>query len=317
MGILDSKTRVMDVVMTPWGRSMLARGGLNVAYASFTDGQTYYDPSSISGSIDSAVDRIYLESPASLPQDMLAVVTDDSGNIIPTIVLASSSYASTLGSDGTIYSGSLAINGINPTFSSSFSSAIIDLTNTFQAAYKLNTIIGSRDPLDDTDSFVINPVTASFTINSSDNLGIISSIGTANSLFFDRRFSNSPQFKFLPPVVKNGDTDVNLGTFVNIKESNSYTYEDMKNEIFGTDQNPIKQRFDSNFQDTSLSNDIVMQMYEITVDGVTKLESFDYGEVTDLTDRARQNKRVIFFGKVQTDQYESATFLNLFTVVLD
>ena len=58
-------------------------------------------------------------------------------------------------------------------------------------------------------------------------------------------------------------------------------------------------------------------MYEITVDGVTKLESFDYGEVTDLTDRARQNKRVIFFGKVQTDQYESATFLNLFTVVLD
>lgn len=318
MGILNSKTRVMDVVMTPWGRSALARGGLNVAYATFTDGQAYYDPSSISGSYDSAANRIYLEAPASLPQDMLAIVTDDSGNIIPTFVFSPDGTASPVGTDGTLYSGNLAISSLSPTLSSSFSSAINNLSNTFQVAYGLNSIIGTRDPLDDDEDFEVSPVTASFFINESTNdLSFATTIESADSLFFDRRFSNFSKFKFLPPVVKNGDNEINLGTYTNLKQSNSYTYEDMKNEIFGTDTSPIKQRFDSEFIETSLSNDIVMQMYEITNGGITKLDAFDYGEISDSTDKEHQNKRIIFFGKVITDAYETSTFVNLFTVVLD
>jgi len=110
MGILDPKKRVVDVVMTPLGREALSRSGLNVAYASFTDGQAYYDESSISGSYDQATDRIYLEAPGSLPQDTLALVTDDTGDLIPSFVFGSDSDTGSdarsgfrIGTDGTIY----------------------------------------------------------------------------------------------------------------------------------------------------------------------------------------------------------------------
>jgi hypothetical protein len=319
MGILDSKTRIMDVVMTPLGRAALARGGLNIAYASFTDGQAYYDPSSITGSYDTATDRIYLEAPPSLPQDTLAIVTDDSGNIIPQTVFSEDSYV-VVGPDGSVYDPALSspLNNISPTLSGAFSSAVTLLGNSFLASYNYNTFIGTKPPLDDVVDFTITPTTASFRIpNDLSSLGIIEDITSVDSLFFDRRFANFSQFKFLPPVVSNGQTDVNLGSYTNIRQTDSYTYEDMKNEIFGTDANPVKQRFSADFEETSHSNDIVAQMFEITTDGVKKLDAFDFGEINDPSDISRPNKRIVFFGKVFTDDAETSTYVNLFTVVLD
>lgn len=311
MGALDSKTRVIDVVMTPNGRASLARGGLNVAYATFTDGQTYYDPGSISGSYDTAADRIFLEAPSSLPQDTLTQITDDTGKLLP--VDAFGTYAS---SDGTVYySGSLRITGYQT--GSVFSSAVTNVTNMFQTAYEYNSFISTRPPLDDDLEFTIVPNNTSFSIPSDLTDSSISEIDTVDSLFFDKRFANLPQFKFLPPVVSSGDTVAPLGQFRNIKKFNQYTYNDLKTEVLGTDTDPIKPRRDIDITSTTLENDLVIQMHEVTNNGVTKLDIVDYGEVVDYTDRDHQQKRILFFGKVLLDNSETATYVNLFTVVID
>lgn len=325
MGILNSKTRIMDIQMTPIGRAGLAAGGLEIAYASFTDGQAYYDPSSISGSYDFAVDRIYLDCPSSLPQDTLAMVTDDSGKIIP-----GSAFGTDYGSDGTLYtsiSGSLysvtegsvvgtrAVDGL--VSGSGFSSAVNDVINMFQTSFGFNSIIGSRMPLDDTPDFIISPTTASFTLSDETANIEVDSINTADSLFFDRRFSNFTQFKFLPPVTRSGNRKRTLGSYSNIKQRDSYTYGDIKRETLGTDRKPVKQRFDVEIAETSFTNDMVMQMYEITPGGLTKLDAFDYGEINDPTDPTRPSKRIVYFGKVFVDDTDAATYINLFTVVID
>lgn len=311
MGILNSKTRIMDIVMTPIGRASLAKNGLKVAYASFTDGQAYYDPSSISGSYDSASNRIYLEAPSSMPQDTLAIVTDDSGNLIP-----ANAFGTSLGSDGTVYiEGSLAVDAYQT--GSAFSSAVSNITRMFQTSFSYNSIIGARQPLDVTDSFEISLTTASFFLPPATSSLSVTSINTADSIFFDRKFANLPQFRFLPPVVKNEGRTQNLGQFSNAKQFNSYPYSLLKSETLGTDSNPKKQRADISFTRTSDSNDIVLQMYEINNGGIVKLDAVDYGEIVDSDDKNHSRKRIIFFGKVFVDDTETPTYINLFTVVLD
>jgi hypothetical protein len=166
--------------------------------------------------------------------------------------------------------------------------------------------------------FILNPISGFFKIDNSMSKEIeVSSVNQADSLFFDKRFANNPQFKFLPPVVETTTGSVEIAEFNNIKEYNSLTYEDLKSEIFGTDANPIKQRIDIQVQDTSLDNDMVAQFFEVSPNGLTKLDAVDFGEAFDSTDREHPRKRIVFFGKVFLDDTQTATFINLFTVVFD
>ena len=313
MGFLDSKKRIMDVVMTPIGRASLANGGLNIAYATFTDGQTYYDPSSISGSSDDAVSRVLLESPASLPQDTFALLTDDTGKLF-----ALDAFGTKVTSAGDLFVGGKDTSRFNNT--GSFSSAVSTVTNLFQQSTAYNTIIASRDPLDDNQNFVLSTNTASFQIDNAQPFKPGTepkSLNAAPALFFDKRLSNFAQFKFLAPVVKKNDVISRLGRYSNIKTHDSYSYKNIVNVTLGTDSNPVKQRVDIEITETSETNDIVMQIYEVNNEGIIKLDAVDYGQVTVSRDRSHPIKRVLFYGKVFVDETGSPTFVNLFTMVID
>ena len=80
-GILDSKSRVMDVVITEEGRRQMHNGNLKIEFASFTDCHTFYEADAVSGSAD-ASKRIFLEAPTTLTQDQITFETDGSGNIV-------------------------------------------------------------------------------------------------------------------------------------------------------------------------------------------------------------------------------------------
>ena len=60
-GILDKKTRVMDVIVTREGRRQMADGDLRATFASFTDKHTFYEKDIVSGSTD-PTKRIYFEA---------------------------------------------------------------------------------------------------------------------------------------------------------------------------------------------------------------------------------------------------------------
>ncbi len=85
-GILDKKTRVMDVIVTREGRRQMADGDLRATFASFTDKHTFYEKDIVSGSTD-PTKRIYFEA-CSLASDQIVFEKDDSGRLIGDIPIS-------------------------------------------------------------------------------------------------------------------------------------------------------------------------------------------------------------------------------------
>lgn len=81
MGILDSKSRILDALITAEGRRQMAEGTFVVSYATFTDSAIVYEPSEDEGHVD-PTDKVYFES-YSLPQDQVIFEANDTGKLVP------------------------------------------------------------------------------------------------------------------------------------------------------------------------------------------------------------------------------------------
>ena len=57
-GILDSKTRFIDMIVTQEGKRQISTGRLRAVYASVSDDQTFYDPLEV----DDVSNRIFFQS---------------------------------------------------------------------------------------------------------------------------------------------------------------------------------------------------------------------------------------------------------------
>jgi hypothetical protein len=80
-GILDPKSRIMDVLLTEEGRRQLANGSIRIEYASFSDSSTFYEMDILSGSSDPS-NRLFFECSSS-PYDQITFETDDGGLLNP------------------------------------------------------------------------------------------------------------------------------------------------------------------------------------------------------------------------------------------
>lgn len=80
-GILDSKSRIIDAIITTEGRRQIAERTFNVSYVTFTDADVAYIPDSQHGHVDPA-GKIYLEA-ANLPQDQVTFEANDEGKLVP------------------------------------------------------------------------------------------------------------------------------------------------------------------------------------------------------------------------------------------
>jgi hypothetical protein len=101
-GILNSKTRIMDVVLTVEGRRQLASGKFVPQFASFTDRHVFYAKDAASGS-DDASSYIYFEA-GNRVQDQIVIENDDSGLLVPY-----DGNTSRVSTDGRVYSASINI----------------------------------------------------------------------------------------------------------------------------------------------------------------------------------------------------------------
>jgi hypothetical protein len=80
-GILDSKSRVLDVILTAEGKRQMAEGTFVVKYASFTDREVAYQADSVDGHVD-PTGRIYFEA-ACMPHDQVTFEANDDGKLKP------------------------------------------------------------------------------------------------------------------------------------------------------------------------------------------------------------------------------------------
>jgi len=79
-GILDNKKRIMDTIVTQEGRRQLSSGNFTIKYASFTDGNVFYEADLSKGTTDATL-RIPFETVNKF-QDNIVFETDDSGNLL-------------------------------------------------------------------------------------------------------------------------------------------------------------------------------------------------------------------------------------------
>ena len=79
-GILDNKKRIMDTIVTQEGRRQRSSGNFTIKYASFTDGNVFYEADLSKGTTDATL-RIPFETVNKF-QDNIVFETDDSGNLL-------------------------------------------------------------------------------------------------------------------------------------------------------------------------------------------------------------------------------------------
>mgnify|MGYP001442758805 CR=1 FL=1 len=216
-GILDSKTRIIDTVITQEGKRQIANGGLRAVYAAVSDKSSYYEYSAVSGSED-ASKRIYFESPTEDINDSIVMETDDSGKLLGYPVQGPEFYAT----DGVItgrasISGSLiyatpeagtAQYGITGSADAAFATSANAICSSSIDRFKNLYTIGTREAEEPLDlNMEISPRGYKFTINNMFpfNEGVeaaTTNLDYIEPLFFDEMLANVINFQYLPPLTK-------------------------------------------------------------------------------------------------------------------
>lgn len=347
-GILNNKTRIMDVIVTSEGRRQLNSGRFRPEFASFTDSQAFYESDAVSGSSD-ATDRITFES-VSLPSDKIFLEYDDSGRL-----LGSSDPKVTVVGEG-IFSASNIDGAVNGLVSGGI---FTDLAQTLITGsinnLKSHQILGSHKSENNSYRFDISQDTVEFLINNYEPFGVNPNKKTANinaiePLIFDKRVNHSEIFQFLPPVRDDGRK---YGHYEDLNQKSILSFDDLIDEIgelpderFRSDAdkvdmslygqledsyvNAVKQNKPQftgkpkkviKFTNTTQSNNMFCQIFQVDAEShkrsMLKLEVIDFGTFRDNNDLNRPEKHVFFVGRNYTGYGNLPTFVNLFTIVFD
>lgn len=356
MGILDNKTRLMDTIITDEGRRQLGTGRFIPAFYSFSDAGAVYSPrdTQVLGAVpDSSIATLLSFEAFPLPQDQVSYEADDSGGLR---VFGNNNYFTSSAGVVRVIGGKLIkgwengtpeVLSSSATFASVASTVLGDNTNNFRKLM----ILKSPDLLyTNRDEFIVTTSSINFNITDSSTLAggvTIGSLETTENLYFDRRLSHVDNFSFLPPINKT-DNITNgarpIGNYAGAINGNRQIllFNDLKNEFNniivanGTTQERTQlQRATVRFSETSITNRLVGQIFEMANGKVTKLDVIDFGVFSVANDSpllplfpdavpiplnpdlvtATTRIHVYFVGKVLTDATGNDCFLQLCSLV--
>ena len=318
-GILDSKTRIMDTIVTLEGRRQIANGKLQIEYVSFTDSTTFYDPDVINGSAD-VTTRLYFEQ-CHLPQDQITFEADDSGKLKPfkNNQGINAAYA------GQILSSSASGSKLEYLSGSGFTSAAEALIASSLSNFKNLQALTTKDYVFDDGGFEIGPSNITFKRSKHspvDTSYQIRSLSELDSLFNDKHLSREKNFKYLPPINKIENKTISRKDPAVITANKIGNYPD---DHTIPEYSPLLLEKDLKlienlgflkkitFDPASLTNNIVAQMFEINSNEINKLDVIDYGSYQYLD----SIKHAYFVGKVLIDDNGCQTFVKMFTLVFE
>jgi hypothetical protein len=339
-GILDNKSRVLDTIITEEGRRQLSEGGIDIAYVSFSDAATFYRADIASGSQD-ATQRIYLES-CQLPQDLVTFQADDSGNVLPFPTTANVGQGAgsilqytytgvTSSSIGGSRQGMLAMSG------SLFADAAQQLLGSSIGNFNKLMVLATRDTIFEDAGFATGPNSLGFTINNDRPIrnpkNFATHISSIDSIFADPRFQGIPNFHYLPPINKvatqgathissadisdpSQTSDIQLGTYPPWGRTHKLglSYAQIMYELKYYEQLGYMRKV--SFDPTSISNNLIGQMFEVNHRKLRKLDVVDFGAVrTNIPGSPWAH--IFFVGKVSVDENGTDTFIHLFTLVFE
>ncbi len=319
-GILDSKTRIIDTLITVTGRDQAARGELDVKFASITDRQLFYSTGS-NGVLDDLTSRVYFES-YSDDNDVVVYELDSKGSMQPFVsddytIYGGLAFDLTASQNTTTVGGSHGAVTFSPGSINLVSDSIIESsTKSFQRLM----IIGSRNlsKYSKETPFRVSSNKLEFEITSESPIDINTgncSVSTdqIESVFQDKKFANFLNYRYLPPITKGYTGNLNgviLANYSKINQDPITTYDELEEYLEGKPFQEIE------FTETTNSNNIMAQIFSIdtTTNSLEKLGIVDVGEYQV---DGSFNPHLFFAGKLFRDSTGALTFVNIFTIVLE
>ena len=354
MGLLNRKERILDTIITDEGRRQLISGRFIPAFYSFSDASAVYSPldTEVSGTIPSSSIATLLSFEAfPLPQDQIAYEADDSGGLR---VFGNNNYFDLPTGSVRVISGKL-IQGwdsrqpVTLANSAQFASSAEGILTGSADNFRKLMLLKSPDLLfPDKENFELNKNSTEFHIANNTYLPGDVDVGVleaSENLFSDRRLTHLDNFSYLPPINKlssDNQTPTGIGNYGNSINGNRQilTYDDLRKEFQNVviksgsiEQRSLIQKETVVFSQTSTTNRIVGQMFEVANGKITKLDVVDFGvfllKKTDPplfpdaipspldSERVSTTSRVhvYFVGKVFLDSTGNHKFINMFSIV--
>jgi len=315
-GILDPKTRVMDFIMTELGREQAAQGEMRIKYATFTDRAAFYSSGSIKGVADPAENRLYFEA-ASSPHDSIVIESDFDGNIKPF-------DADEFKIDGSDVIKQTALPGQDIVLKTGQILPIASkILNSITSSIESTQYIRTTDLFIEDRDFVAEPKTLFYSYNDdpdlpsspySESAKSVVLVDQLTSLFQDKKLAHIPSFHFLPPrnmpSPENNDGN-SLGEYAKFRDE----YDDKQNPRKAYDDS-LNSGFEKRriyFNERTPDNNLIVQPFHFSEDGVDKLSVVDGGQYVKETTGERRH--VFYIGRLFADTKKTTTYIHLFTLV--
>lgn len=290
MGILDSKTRIIDLILTNEGKRQLVNGEMVTEYISFSDSSMSYN--------DEDLEKLILES-NNLPQDEITPESDVN-ELLRKIVT----------SNFKIINSKIYDINLNPISGSEFNNYFDEVSNSSLENFKKLQIIKSYDSFDQFENLSSNITSSYFSITKDDinqfdntnkpNFNL--NINTMPSIFLDPDASKSKNYLYLPPVDENNN------------QLFDYGFKKGTNEIINdvSLRERLKNKKRSIFKLTGSGKNHI-QIFQSQNDMLKKLDIIKYGEFID----EESNKNEAYFaGKLIVDETGNSTFYRMFTILI-
>ena len=351
MGILDKKTRFIDMIVTDEGRRQISSGKLRAEFISISDSQAFYEK----GNEENVNERLYFQ-PMSRYEDIIVPEKDDSGRLFYQIDANQTIINNQLFVEDP---SSSDVNALKMMTGSQFQSVFTgSLSESLIENFQKNRFLGSYNR-NNNSSFVLNKENISFNITNGQPFentpsSEIVNVNDAEPFFLDPHLTYFKNYDFLPPINEDGTS---LGNYVDLRSTSKSTWQKIKNDLGNEEfkresinvsdddfnlvsdtaglleethllledgalpirESPPKQCETIRFNKTSADNNIIIQIFENgSTAKLTKLDIIDAGIFYDSEDsNKRYEKRVLYVGKIMYDDLNIPTYINMFTIVTD
>jgi hypothetical protein len=310
-GILDTKRRIIDALITVDGRRQMASNTIDLSFATFSDEGLFYD--SEDGVSARDISNLPILEVMSLPKDIIIPEVDDDGafslNLADgnKIVNGRKVISGALDTITVDENGVRTVNKVNSVLTGAINaySGTLECMNTARKHFQQLNILKTDDGLLDS---AFRADVSRFNLDTKE---IEIPLSAVRPLMFDNSINHIINTRYLPPEVTNDENkSVPLGDYPKFTSDPYNNYE----SFFEEELSDCLSQQEINFTSSGRSNNLLGQVFEINKDGTSKLTIVDYGEfVSDLG----KKHRIFYLGKPIRDLNGTPKFCKMFTMVFE
>jgi len=298
-GILNSKQRIMDVIITNNGRRQIADNAFNIRFASFSDHGIFYSDDG-TGVTDDAEDRIMFEAHVSNTDIIIPEINDKNGISIDTSAGSKITNSRFYTSGSTTLNTSTIKKGSINIFSSS-----AEIIKTAIDNFDRLQIIGTNNGFNEEKYFKITKSKTEF--NEPEEL--IAQLSNLPATFVDKSLANQINFRYMPPVCDGENGITPLAMYPKLQKEPIRNFDYLLENLYDGSQ------YDSFDIDSTNSTDLLCQVFENTENEILKLAIIDYGSYYN--DEGAFQGHVYHLGKLYRDKNNISKFVKLFCILFE